>query len=155
MSAADASKSWPAIRRPFSIAWSQAVTVEPPAIIIERDATVGRPPGHLVAVALHEPHRAHRDAEPLRDHRRKGREMPLPDRLRAEPERDLAVGLEAQIRGVLQRTPARHLEEAADPEPAQLPGARRRRAPCSEPVPVGERERLVEHRLELAAVVDG
>jgi hypothetical protein len=75
--------------------------------------------------------------------------MPLPHRLRAGAQRDAAVGLEAQIHRLVEDA-ARHLQEAREPDAAQAPRALGGRAPRGKALPVGSRERLVHHRLELA-----
>ena len=108
--------------------------------------------GDLVAVALDQADRGRVDAELLRDEARVRRQVALPHRLHARAHGHGAVGLEAKIHRLVEDA-ARHLEEAAEADPAEPPGALGGGAARREALPVGERKRLVEHRLELAAVV--
>src|SRR5262245_35375211 len=79
--------------------------------------------------------------------------MALADGLDAEPDRDLAVVFEPQV-GLLVEDAAGDFEKTAHPASAQ-PAARLRFLPArGKTLPIGERQRLVHRRLELAAVVD-
>ena len=97
---------------------SQAIADALPAIISERDATDGVPSGTSSLSPSISFTSLDIDAELPRDDARQRREMPLPHRLHAEPDRDLAV-LEAQVRLLVQDA-ARDFEEAAHPDAAQL-----------------------------------
>ncbi len=125
------------------MAWSQASAVALPAIMIEREATLGVPAGTSSLSPSHQPHRAGVDAEPLGDQRHERGEMPLPHRLRAGAQRHLAVRLEPQIDGFVENA-AGDLEEAADADAAQLAVPLGRRAPRRKAVPVGQRQRPVQ-----------
>ena len=78
--------------------------------------------------------------------------MPLPHRLHASAQRH-GVGLESQVHRLVEDT-AGDLEEAGDTDPAQPARPLGGGAPRREALPVRERQRLVQDRLELAAVVD-
>ena len=85
-----------------------------------------------------------------------GRLVPLAAGLGHGVEVQVALGIEAREHFVPGRASgAAGLEETRHAYAAQPTGARRLRAARGEPRPVGERERLVHHRGELAAVVGG
>ena len=153
MSPAATSNSCDAMRRPFSIALSQAIADALPAIISERDATDGVPSGTSslspsISFTLRDI-----DAELLRDDARQGREMPLPHRLHAEPDRRLAVASKRRSAFSFRMPPATSRKQHI-PMPRSLPFLRDAARRLAKPFQSDERERLVHRGLELAAVVD-
>ena len=88
------------------------------------------------------------------DHLRKDRGVALPGILHAEPHHQRAVARKRQ-HGAFGRRAARMLEQAADAEAAIFAAPRRLAAALLEAVVVGKLQRLVEHRLEIAAVIGG
>src|SRR5580700_8760820 len=80
--------------------------------------------------------------------------MALAGILHIEREQQRAVARKTQL-GALYRRAAGMLEQAADAETAKLAALLRLAAAFLEAVVVGQRQRLVEDRLEIAAVVSG
>src|SRR3974390_2176811 len=95
-----------------------------------------------------------RNAEPFRDDLRKHRSVSLAGVLYAQAEQNRAVSRKGQHRA-LERRSAGMFKQAADAEAAIFAALLRFAAALLEPVIVGERKRLVEDRLEIAAVVGG
>src|SRR5262249_59125194 len=99
----------------------------------------------LVAVALQEADAVERDAEPLAQHLRERRRMALAVVERAGDDGHRAVGFEADAAHLLVGRRG-HLEIAPDAEAAQEAALLRFPAPRRKSLPIGELERLLEHR---------
>src|SRR5579864_6321274 len=93
-----------------------------------------------------------RNAELLADHPRKHRGMALPGVLHVERQQQRAVAGEAQLRA-LHRRAAGMFEQAADAEAAKLAAPLRLAAALLEAVVIGQGQRLVEDRREIAGDV--
>ncbi len=94
------------------------------------------------------------DAEPLRQHRIEHGGVALAGRLHVEAQDEPLAARKVQ-RGRLEREAARVLEHAGNPDPAVLAALARLATALLEAVIVGECQRLVDHRLELARVDRG
>ena len=105
-----------------------------------------------VAVALDQLDLVERDAELLGQHLGEGRPVALAVVERAGDDGDIAVGLEADAAHLLHRRRG-DLEIVADAQPAQLAARLALGLARVEARDVGELQRLVEERGELAAVV--
>src|SRR5262249_15213329 len=91
------------------------------------------------------------DAEPLRQQRIEYRGVALAGRLHVEAEHQRVAAGKAQ-RGPFERNAAGMLQHAGNAETAVFAALGRRAPTLLETVVIGERERLVEHGRELAAV---
>ena len=152
MSAAAASSTCAAICLPFSTTFSAGADDR-----VAADDHRFRPAGaaagdQLVAVALHQPDAPERDAEPCRQHLRERRPVPLAVIQGAGDDRHVAVGLEADAAHLAPRRPGQ-FEIVADAAPAQFAARPALRLPRREPVPIGQRQRLVQQIGEIAAVI--
>ena len=107
---------------------------------------------HLAGVPLDETHLAVRHAEPLGRHLRERRLVALPGRQRAGVQRERAVLRHADLHALRLAAGALAVHREADASALAAPLALG--APASEALPVGERERLVEHRFEFAGIED-
>ncbi len=94
------------------------------------------------------------DAKPLGEHRIEHGGVALAGRLYVEGEDEFLPARKAQ-RSRLEREPAGMLQHAGNAKPAILAALSCRPPALLESIEVGERERLVEHGFELAAVDGG
>ncbi len=105
-----------------------------------------------IAVALQQPDAVEGDAEPVDQDLSQGRGMALAVVERAGDHRQRAVRLEADAAHFLRRR-RRHFEIAADAAAAQLAVRAALLLTLRKALPIGERQRLVEHGREFAAVI--
>src|SRR5207253_9094821 len=94
------------------------------------------------------------DAEPLRQHRDEGGGVALAGRLHIEVEQEPLAAWKLEL-SAFEREAAGMLQHAGNAEPAILAAPARIAPALLEAVVIGQRERLVEHDLELAAVDGG
>ena len=152
ISATAASSTWAAICRPCSMTLSLAATIAVPLAISDFEPPVPPPAISSSLSPCNRRMRVERDAELLVQDLRERGPVALAVIERAGDDGDTAIGFEADAAHLVGRRPG-HFEIVADAAAAQQAAPAAFLLAGGKPVPVGLRQRLIEHGGELAAVI--